>query len=186
MVVEATSTGEGRRVPIEVRLQRSDGSWLITTYEVTGKPAEDIAGRTGSDQDNPEHVSADDAQAAVAIVHEYYRAISSRDFERAYRYWGVSGPPGQSLQSFAAGFTDTASVQAKTGAPSRIEPAAGSRYIEVPTTIVATTKAGTARRFEGTYTLRRTVIDGAPAAERRWHIYRASIRQVTDPPAALR
>jgi hypothetical protein len=123
--------------------------------------------------------NSDDAQAAVAILHDYYAAISAHDYERAYRSWGASGPPGQTLPSFTAGFADTASVEAKTGTPSRIEPAAGSRYIEVPVTILTTTKAGHAQHFNGTYTLRRTVVDGAPASERKWHLYRASIREAT-------
>ena len=32
--------------------------------------------------------------------------------------------------------------------------------------------------FTGTYTLRRVVVPGASAAQRRWHLYAASIRQV--------
>lgn len=123
--------------------------------------------------------NSDDAQAAVAVLHDYYDAISAHDYERAYRHWGASGPPGQTLRSFTAGFADTASVEAKTGTPSRVEPAAGSRYIEIPVTIVATTEAGHAQRFNGTYTLRRTVVDGAPESERKWHLYRASIHVAT-------
>ncbi len=158
-VIEATSAGESARVPIEVRLRRSGGTWLITGYRTVAK--------------------SDDAQAAVAVVHDYYDAIASHDFERAYGYWGSSGPPGQTPERFAAGFNGTASVRVTTGTPSRVEPAAGSRYVDVPVTILSTTKTGEMQRFEGTYTLRRTVVDGAPASERNWHLYRASIRRVS-------
>lgn len=144
-VVEATSTGEVGRVPIEVGLARSDGAWLITEYRVRDDPA--------------------------AVVREYYEAIAARDFERAYRYWLA---PAQSLDDFTKGFADTASVEVKTGAPSRIEGAAGSQYVEMPVTISATTKSGEKQRFEGTYTLRRSMVEGG---EKTWRIDRASIRE---------
>jgi hypothetical protein len=150
-IVEATSTGEARRVPIEIRLRRTNGEWLITAFEVKSD--------------------------AVAVIDDYYRAINARDFERAYRAWGDSGPPGQTLDQFIAGFADTQSVDVKTGAPSRVEGAAGSRYVTVPVTIVATTRDGATQRFEGTYSLRRSVVDGATAAQRAWHIHRAEIRR---------
>lgn len=122
--------------------------------------------------------AGDDAQAAVAVIQDYYAAISSRDYDRAYDQWGESGPPGQSREQFAAGFAHTKSVRVTTGAPSRIEGAAGSRYVDVPVTIVATTDNDGTQSFEGTYTLRRAVVDGASAAQRRWHFYRASIREI--------
>jgi hypothetical protein len=145
------------------------------------KSAHDAAPVPASPQNTAQ--PSDDAQAAVTIVHDYYRAISAHDFERAYHYWDGDGPPGQTLAAFTAGFADTASVEATTEKPSRIEPAMGSRYIEVPTAIAATTKDGHTRQFVGTYTLRRTVVDGAPASARTWHLYRASMRPVIEPPA---
>ena len=114
----------------------------------------------------------------AGIVDAYYRAIDARDFERAYRFWGPSGPPGQTLQQFRDGFAGTASVHLETGTPSRIEPAAGSRYIDVPVTITAETTSGAHQRFEGSYTLRRSVVDGASPADREWHLYRASLHEV--------
>lgn len=120
----------------------------------------------------------DDAQAAVAVIQDYYAAISSRDYDRAYDQWGESGPPGQSREQFAAGFAHTKSVRVTTGAPSRIEGAAGSRYVDVPVTIAATTDNGGTQSFEGTYTLRRAMVDGASAAQRRWHFYRAAIHEI--------
>lgn len=150
-IVEATSTGEARRVPVEIHLRKHDGKWLITSFQQVGE--------------------------AAAKIHEYYAAIAARDYERAYRCWGSSGPPGQSLESFAAGFADTKSVEVKTGAPSRIEGAAGSQYVEVPVTIVAKTTTGQTQRFTGHYTLRRAMVDGAPPSDRQWHLYRAEIHE---------
>lgn len=163
-VVEMTSTGEAGRTPVRIRLQRSSGTWLITGYET--------APRAQTEPDN------DDAQAAVAVLREYYRAISAREYRRAFALWGSSGPPGQDLQRFTAGFAETESVTVEPGPASRVEGAAGSRYVEVPVSITATNSDGSQTRYEGTYTLRRSVVDGAPEPDRVWHLYRASIRTV--------
>jgi len=60
---------------------------------------------------------------------------------------------------------------------SRVEGAASSRYIEVPVVIEATTVDGESQRFAGTYTLRRTVVDGASEESRRWHLYSAALAE---------
>lgn len=153
-LVEATSTGEARRIPVQLKLALYEGNWLITAYEEAHEESSPIA----------------------AVIEDYYRAISARDFKRAYRAWGENGPPGQDYATFVKGFEGTASVEVETGTPSRIEPAAGSRYVTVPVTITATTTDGKQQRFGGTYTLRRSVVDGASEAQRKWHLYRASIR----------
>jgi hypothetical protein len=149
-LVEATSTGDARRVPVEVTLRREGDRWLISGYQTEASP--------------------------VSVLESYYAAISARDYAKAYGLWGSSGPPNQTLAEFTSGFADTASASVKPGQPSRVEPAAGSRYVEVPVTVTARTTAGAAQRFEGSYTLRRTVVDGAPPADREWHIYKATLR----------
>jgi len=58
-----------------------------------------------------------------------------------------------------------------------IEGAAGSQYATVPVTIGATLRDGRRQRFEGTYTLRRSVVDGATAEQRRWRIVKADLRE---------
>ncbi len=156
-VVEVTSTRASGRVPVRVTLERFDDRWLITGYR------------------NEPQRGEDSAAEAVAVLRSYYDAISARAYERAYRQWGPSGPPNQTVEDFARGFAETESVALTTGTPSRVEGAAGSRYVEIPVTITARTKAGENQRFEGSYTMRRVVVDGAPADERRWHIHRASI-----------
>ncbi|HET9888359.1 MAG TPA: hypothetical protein VFR10_12710 [bacterium] len=117
------------------------------------------------------------ADVAVAVVQEYYRAIQARDYQRAYRCWGESGPPGQTLEEFTRGFAATASVRVQTGRPSPIDAAAGSRYIDVPVEIDAKTTSGQEQHFSGKYILRRAVVDGATPAQRHWHFYRAEIRE---------
>lgn len=160
LLVEATSTGVARQVPIRVTLENAGGSWQVVGYRANAVAAGD---------DTPE--------GAVQVVQDYYRAIDARDYERAYRYWGDSGPPGQTFRTFVAGFANTESVTVRTGMPSRLEGAAGSRYVDVPVTILARTKSGQSERFEGTYTVRRSVVDGATPAQRRWHLDRAAIHR---------
>ena len=123
--------------------------------------------------------SASDAQEAAGVVRRYYEAIHAGDFRRAYALWGEGGAAsGQTFEAFAAGFARTARVEAEVGEPGRVEGAAGSRYVEVPVVIRAVTDAGEKQRFEGTYTLRRTVVDGATPEQRRWHLYKADVKRI--------
>jgi hypothetical protein len=161
-IVEMTSTGESGRVPVTIRLRRNDSSWLITAFE--SRETED---------DGPR-----------AVIEAYYRAIAARDYESAFRMWGDGGPPGETLEEFREGFARTASVTVTAREPARIEGAAGSQYAEIPVAIDATTTDGTRQRFEGTYTLRRSMVDGATDAQRRWHIVKAAIRETTSSRAA--
>lgn len=114
--------------------------------------------------------------AAAEVIRRYYTDINAREYRRAYELWGEGGrASGKSYQEFAAGFAKTDGVEVETGDPSRVEGAAGSRFVKVPVVIRAVLTNGTRQRFQGTYTLRRVVVDGAPPAERRWHIYSAEI-----------
>jgi hypothetical protein len=74
-------------------------------------------------------------------------------------------------------------VTAQVGAPGRVEGAAGSRYVSVPVEVHATTTAGAAQCFRGTYTLRRAVVPGATVEQRRWHIASADLRPCAASPA---
>jgi hypothetical protein len=122
---------------------------------------------------------ADSVGDPAAIVGEYYAAIRAHDFLRAYRMWETSGQRGvRSYAQFEAGFDSTETVDAKVGAPGRVEGAAGSRFVTVPLEIDSRLRNGTRQHFTGTYTLRRVVVPGASAAQRRWHLYAANIRQV--------
>ena len=61
------------------------------------------------------------------------------------------------------------------GDSTRIEGAAGSEYATIPVTVDAETSRGERQHFVGTYTLRRVMVDGAPAEDRRWHIESAHL-----------
>ncbi len=167
-VTSAEAAGTASREPVTLRL-RPDGGWRITAYAAAPQaPQPDTATMPGA---------ADTAVADPAdVVRRYYAAIAARDYRTAYALWGNGGAAsGQTYAAFAAGFAHTASVEADVGEPGRVEGAAGSRYVTVPVSVRATTAAGERQRFEGTYTLRRSVVDGASAAQRRWHIDSAHI-----------
>jgi hypothetical protein len=119
-------------------------------------------------------------QDAIAVVRDYYAAINSRNFDRAYALWSDAGrASGQSPQQFADGFDNTSGVSVEIMAPSRVDAAAGSRFIEVPVAFAVTGQDGRERRFVGAYTLRRAVVDGATADQRAWRIASADLREVT-------
>lgn len=114
--------------------------------------------------------------AAVTVLRDYYDALSEHDYARAYGHWADGGAAsGQSFDAFRRGYAQTASVEVEIGEPGRIDPAAGSRYVQIPVEIRATTTGGAAQCFRGSYTLVRAVATGATAEQRHWHIYSADI-----------
>ena len=118
-------------------------------------------------------------QDAVAVIGEYYAAIDAGSYARAYALWSDGGRASkQTPQQFADGFADTEQVVATLGEPGRVDPGAGQRYIQVPVGITATASDGTVRRYAGTYTLHRTVVDGATAEQRAWRIYTARVARL--------
>lgn len=119
---------------------------------------------------------ASDANAAKSVLVAYYDAINHKDYPRAYALWASNGEAsGKTLQVFTNGFAKTESVQFTPGQLGRIEGAAGSRYIDISATIGARLSDGTEQHFRGTYTLRRSVVDGATPAQRQWRIFTAHI-----------
>jgi hypothetical protein len=112
----------------------------------------------------------------AAVVRQYYHDIQNRDFTAAYARWSDGGrASGKSRDAFAAGFANTASVEATVADSGSIEGAAGSQFVTVPVRVTATLRDGTQQRFAGTYTLRRAMVDGATPEQRRWHIFKADL-----------
>lgn len=145
---------------------------ISATAAPTTAPAAD---RKIVERASREEVS-DDAEGAVAVIEAYYAAIGRRDYPTAHRYWSAEGAAsGQTLEEFARGFADTASVEVHAGTPGRVDPAAGSRYIQIPVTVTARTRGGEAQHFRGHYVLRRSVVDGATAEQRQWRINSAKM-----------
>ncbi|WP_159015435.1 hypothetical protein [Cognatiluteimonas profundi] len=146
---------------------------------VAGMPADPIDAAGAQSPDAIVMPAEPTAAEAIAVVREYYRSIDSLDFAHAWSLWSDGGrSSGQTLQQFADGFANTAHVTIDTGAPGNIEAAAGSRFIQVPVTIQATTRDGGTQRYSGTYTLRRAVVDGATAEQRAWRIASAALHPV--------
>ncbi|WP_242110782.1 hypothetical protein [Luteimonas aquatica] len=119
------------------------------------------------------------AQDAVAVIRDYYASIDGRSYARAYALWANAGQAsGQTPQQFADGFAGTAKVGVEIGTPGNEDAGAGQRYIQVPVAITATQSDGSVRRYDGTYTLHRTVVDGASAEQRAWRIQSADLREL--------
>lgn len=178
LVVAVVCGGCGRQHP-SAGPETMAGPDATTQSPVTAAPETAPRGFTGESPDASSDISADaDSAAAVNVINDYYAAINERDYRRAYEHWGQDGvASGKSFEEFAAGFSDTAKLTVTTGTAGRVDPAAGSRYITIPVVVTAVTRQGQEQRFEGTYDLRRTIVDGATEAQRRWHFYRAALTQ---------
>jgi len=185
-VVEVTSadTVGGTDAPREtVRLTLvEEDRWRIAEYEPTADQTAQAPSFDGVDPTDSlvsEPSEAEDQRAAADVIRRYYEAIDAGDYRAAYALWSGGGEAsGQSYEEFAAGFAETDRVEVTLGEPSRVEPAAGSRYVEIPVTIEATTRAGERQRFEGVYTLRRAVVPGATEEQRSWRIASADIEEL--------
>lgn len=179
-VAGAAEPGEVAREPATLWLRERDG-WRIVRWE---EPAAPPGGSPPTDTgaSPPSDTAADpasDAAAAAAVVRSYYADIAAGRYREAYERWaGAGAASGQTFAAFAGGFAGTATVTVDVGVPGRVEGAAGSRYVEVPVVIEAVTTGGEEQRFTGSYTLRRSVVDGASPEQRRWQLHAAEIAQV--------
>lgn len=132
-----------------------------------------VADNTGTASTEPT------AEDAAAVIRDYYSSIDSRSYARAYALWSNGGQASnQTPRQFADGFANTARVSVEIGAPGNEDAGAGQRYIQVPVTITATQADGSVRRYDGTYILHRTVVDGATAEQRAWRINSADLREL--------
>jgi hypothetical protein len=122
-------------------------------------------------------IGSDTSTTPALLVRRYYGAIRAGNYDSAYFLWGQSGQAsGHTRESFAAGFAQTREVHAVVSDSVKLEGAAGSQYATVPVVVDATLRNGTRQHFEGTYTLRRAMVDGATPDQRRWHIYSADLK----------
>ncbi len=121
----------------------------------------------------------DSAQGAANVVQTYYALIGEGKYGQAYALWG-EGAAGMSREAFAASFGRYRDYHAEIGAPSGIEGAAGSRYVTVPVRAYGTLRSGQPFNMRGSLTMRRAAVDGATAAQRRWHIASSDIKPRPD------
>ena len=146
----------------------------------TGIPPTAVTGPPTTPAPPPQNPAAEPAATeAAAVVRSYYAAINAGQYPRAYALWADGGrASGQTAGQFAGGFSDTARVGMSTGAPGRVEGAAGSRYVTIPVAVEAVRDDGTIHHYDGTYTLRRSTVDGATPGQRQWRIESADLREV--------
>jgi len=142
------------------------GSVTLRTVPATNTPVDSVS-KTDSAS----------AARAVAWIQDYYRAINEHRYRDAYAHWERGGmASGKGFDEFRKGFDETERVEVDfAGGTSRIEGAAGSRYIEVPVQIAARTRDGRAQEYSGLYRLRLSVVDGATPEQRSWRIYSARV-----------
>lgn len=159
--------------PAEVALDADGNPLPVDGVPVDGAEAEGMPEGAGEVADEPT------ANDAVGVLRDYFAAINSGNFGRAYALWADGGrASGQSPQGFADGFADTTGLSVELMPPGPMEAAAGSRYVEVPVNLRASLRDGGERRLTGTFTLRRAVVDGATAEQRAWRIASADLRDV--------
>ena len=155
---------------------------LLASQNACEQPRPDVTHSTtaSTTSDSPHVQSTEPAggdTTPAGIVRRYYSAINSRSYRDAYLLWSQSGKAsGKSEADFAAGFARTASVNISIGDSVSIEGAAGSQYATVPVVIDATLSDGKQQHFVGTYTLRRSMVDGATPEQRQWRIYSATLK----------
>lgn len=118
------------------------------------------------------------ADEAVDVVCRYYTAINAGDYQVAFDQWGESGPPNQTYDDFVDGYDQTEKVTVEVTDDVRVEGAAGSLYATVPVTIRAELRDGHIQHFFGHYIVHRVNdVPGASAAQLRWHLEGANLRQ---------
>jgi hypothetical protein len=117
--------------------------------------------------------------AARQVLVDYYAAIDAGDYAKAYALWSDNGAAsGQTFEHFSGGYANTQSVRAVVGDPMDEEGAAGSRYIQVPVQLHALQRDGSERHYDGRFTLRAVVADGATQEQQRWHLASAEMQRI--------
>lgn len=125
-------------------------------------------------QPEPEY---ENLTSPVDVLASYYNAINRQEYQRAYSYW--ENPP-EPYSDFASGFADTLSVQVIVQPPTRIGAAAGSRYVEIPTVLIAEHQNGEESTYAGCFVTRRSNLQppDVPEEDLLWQLYNAELELV--------
>ena len=111
-----------------------------------------------------------------AVLKKYFRLINQRRFYAAFHVWELEtdgrNDLGQTLGQFTAGFAMTRKVVAEIGPEGDGDSGAGSEYLELSVTLYSTLKSGKVQKFEGSYTMRRSL---NPDGHQDWLIYTAKL-----------
>lgn len=155
---DTTSPVDRREVTMRVIDERG---WRVSAYDEASSATAELTTASPAD-----------------VVRRYYAAIQARNYGAAYAMWSEAGrASGQTPAEFRAGFAETERIRLTIGDSVRVEGAAGSQYATVPVAIDAALRNDDRQHFEGSYTLRRSMVDGATPDQRRWHIYAADLRR---------
>ena len=111
-----------------------------------------------------------DRSDPITALTSYYRALNTRDYRRAYRFWET---PPTSFEEFARGFADTQRIRILIEPTGSLEGAAGSVYTEIATVVITTTRRGNERIFAGCYVMRKSNVRDVG-----WQINRGDLTMV--------
>lgn len=118
------------------------------------------------------------AAAAKRVLDDYFAALATKQYARAYRLWGDDGKAtGMSEAEFAASFDKYRIYDGTAYGAGTTEGGAGSIYAEFPVTVTGILAKGGGFHLSGPMTLRRVNdVDGSTAAQRRWHISASGLK----------
>lgn len=158
----------------------------IDTYAANTLAAQRPAARPRPEAPPAPAPAADDAggaPVAAAVVRRYLALVAARRDAPALALWADARPDREpDRAAFAAGLAGYAEYRTTVGPPGRVEAGAGQRYVRVPVRASGILAEGQQPFVQqGVVTLRRSEVDGATAAQRRWRIMDAAW---TPPPAA--
>jgi hypothetical protein len=148
--------------------------------ETVDEPQETATGDATAPENNLQPI--DSRETAFSVLASYYDAIDRGEYERAY---GYLRDPQQSLESFAAGFAETASVSVAVEAPYYGGAAAGSHWAAMPVVLMAVHDDGSRHNFAGC-AVAWSPSEGVVEPEQvQWALDRFTIEESTSTDAAI-
>ncbi|CAN5310138.1 hypothetical protein BH10PSE13_BH10PSE13_24290 [soil metagenome] len=144
---------------------------------VTAKPVTDMANAATPLGFDPTSEAAKGEPGARVVLDGWARALEARDWVAARDAWGHGGADsGLDAAAFARAYDRYKAIAISIG-DGEADAGAGSLYYRAPVTFIGTLRDGRQVRMEGPVTLRRVNdIDGASAADLRWHISMSDLK----------
>lgn len=158
---------------------------LLSTFALTTFLSTPFASQSHriSAQLDAQEQEYENLDSPVDLLASYYNAINRQEYERAYGYWETAP---DSFEEFANGFADTVNVQLIVQPPTRIEGAAGSLYVAIPTVLIAEHTDDTQHLYSGSFVTRKSNLQTPDILEEEvWHIYSASVVELPTTPTDL-
>jgi hypothetical protein len=146
----------------------------------TAAPAPAPASPPLSTPSDPNAIPASEKTPAAAkqVLDDYFAALATRQYRKAYRMWSGNGAAtGMTEAEFAASFAKYKIYDGRAFKAGDTEGAAGSIYIEFPVTVTGILAKGGGFHLSGPMTLKRVNdVDGSTAEQRRWHISSSGLK----------